>query len=174
MNSTVRYPDIPLFLQDYIDVAYIMQKHVFPNKEYLSTFTATFSQRTKFFGVDREYDAVITDLMQKPDFFIRMRLKASSYSRNRQKAMFFAVHAVNQMQCFSGPIAGDSYYPNRIDLSIFDNLPPERMKKASILLKKLFTINEYGNLIYRPEMIFQNHFATFRDHRMAGYTNSEV
>ena len=32
----MKEPEIPLFLQDYIDVVYVMQKHVFPNMEALN------------------------------------------------------------------------------------------------------------------------------------------
>lgn len=162
--------DISLYFQDFVDMAYVMQKRVFPHCEELKKHKIHYSKRTKFTGVQEEYDRIVRFLLSgNADFYVFNRL--GTKNDRERKALFFACHAVDQMKFFSKPPNGyDVMNPNLMDLSMSTRLPEDRDKKAVEQLKKIFSINEFGTLIYLPEMNQKNYFSIFRDRRP--YVNS--
>ncbi len=159
-----KYPDIPLYLQDFIDITYLMQKKVLPRYELLSKWKIDYSRHPKFSGIQKEYNKIVELLVSDEFNFLRFHQKGTKNDRER-KAVYFACYAIRQMECFSLPNTCNLMIPNRLDLSMLEGMPEKRLDKARLLLKKLFIINDYGKLIYSPEMVQRNYFSIFRDSR---------
>lgn len=156
-------PDIALYLQDYIDIAYVMQKTVLPRIDKWAAWGIDFKREPKFTGCHDEYERYLGWLLFQGSLTFSALSKPSKAPQ--RKAVYFLCSAAKQMGCFQRPNWHDLQTPNRVDLSMLNGLPPERERKALQTIKRFFAINEYGRLIYEPEVIRQNHFAIFRDCR---------
>ena len=161
-----KQPDIPFFLQDFIDMTYLMQTKVIPRYETLSSYGIDYKRRPRFSLVEKEYlktvDLVVAGGI---DYYVW----ESRITRNEktQKAVYFFCMAVSDLRCFFPPNPHDLLTPNRIDMSMLEKMPNGRLVRAAENLKKLFTANESGYLVYKPEMVEQNPFVVFRDRRLS-------
>ena len=158
-----KIPDIALYLQDYIDVTYVMQKTVFPRIDRFRDLKIDYRRAPLFTGIYDEYEKYLDALLCKSGLVSLWF--GSPKTAAQKKAIYFLCHAAYQMTCFECPNKQDLRTPNRIDISMFTGLPADREEKAQKTIKTLFSIDKYGNLIYKPEIIQQNHFVIFRDDR---------
>ena len=158
-----KLPDIALYLQDYIDITYVMQKTVFPRIAWYSILGLNQKRTVKFTGVYDEYKEYLDMLLWTVG--MTFHSLALPKTESQRRAVYFLCHAAEQMECFKQPHQYDLRTPNRIDISMFSGLPIDREEKAKTTIKILFSINEYGSMIYNPEIIQQNHFVVFRDNR---------
>ncbi len=159
-----KQPDIPFFLQDFIDMTFLMQTRVIPRYETLSELEIDYKRRPCFSLIEKEYLKTVDIVVAGG---ISYFVWESGVPRNEKmrKAVYFFCMAVRDLRCFFPPNPHDLLTPNRIDLSMLEKMPSDRAERASENLKKLFTVNESGYLIYRPEMVEQNPFVVFRDRR---------
>jgi hypothetical protein len=161
--ADLKLPDIALYLQDYIDITYVMQKTVFPRIDRFRDLKIDYKRPPLFTGIYDEYDKYLNNLFCSSSLFFLCC--CCPQTAKQKKAIYFLCHAALQMTFFECPNKYDLRTPNRIDISMLSGLPADRENKAKNIIKTLFAIDKYGNLIYNPEIIQQNHFAIFRDNR---------
>ena len=120
--------------------------------------------------VEKEYLETVNAVVTKIDPLYSVWEKRLNCNEKKRKGIYFFCLAVRDLQYLLPPNPHDLLTPNRIDLSMLEKMPYDRLVRASENLKKLFTRDTYGCLVYRPEMIKQNPFVVFRDCRLRANT----
>ena len=165
-----KQPEIPLYLQDFIDMVFLMQTRVIPRYEKLSALKIDYKRRLCFTLVEKEYLETVNAVVAKIDPLYSVWEKRIGYNEKKRKGIFFFRMAVRELQYLFPPNPHDLLTPNRIDLSMLEKMPYDRLTRAAGNLTKLFTRDAYGRLVYQPEMIKQNPFVVFRDCRLSANT----